>query len=447
MFLKRHQVKASCRLVGMLHCLLWSGAQGHADDVLRVLSFKDGHALAVQSMLPSFSKSTGVQVAMDLIPASSVSAKIVTDQTGVPRYDVYLVDEPFVPELAAFLLPVAQWPGAGVGVSPQDFVASSWSATVSGTTSYGLPVNGNVYMYTHRKDLFEDPHEQRRYFERYGLPLSKPSSAQDFERIAAFFHRPPRLYGFAPFTKMSEGTTVEMLWLLGLFEVQLMDADGGLAAKPESIATALAWYRRLMRYAPPGSRSWHHPERLRAYARGIIAQMMTWPSFLRDFENPQKSLVVGKSLYGSSAAWDRTAVAGTWVAAVNRRTTKPAQAAAFARWWARVPEPQELLARGMNPARRDVLTDERWQQQFPWFSATLQALEKAQVRPRSPQYRQVSKLLSEAFTSAVTAPGPLESCAHCKKVADDLVEALRKQILLVPLPRPADSQLSEVVRP
>ena len=417
-----------------------------ARTTLRVLSFKDGHALAVQSLLPRFEAATGISVQLDLVPAPSVAAKVLTDQSGGAHYDVYLVDEPYLPQLAPFLLPHAEWPDVTGAAGSAEFVAPAAAASSFRGKSYGLPVNGNIYLYVYRKDLFEDPAEKAAFHKRYGVPLEPPQDLASFERIAAFFHRPPSLYGFAPFTRSSEGTTVEMLWILGLTGVRVFDDRMNVVARPEAIADALKTYRQLMSFAPPGSRMWHHAERMRAYARGLVAQIMTWPSFLRDLENPSKSLVVGESAYGARSAGTAAArppgssggsgggslesagVAGTWIVTIARHTSKARAAAQFAQWWASSPDTAELLRRGMNPARRDVLSDQSLAQQYPWFAATLEGFAHAQVRPRTNRYAQLSRLMSATFTAAVTAEGSPDSCDHCSSLAVELVAALRGEL-------------------
>lgn len=410
-----------------------------AKTTIRVLSFKDGHALAVFGMLSEFQKSTGIEVKMDLIPSSAVASKIVTDQAGGASYDVYLIDEPYLPQLASFLLPLNKWPGQSSGKKVSDFVAPAMAAGAFAGQEYGLPVNGNVYLYVYRKDLFSDAKEQADFQLRFKTALQPPQDLESFVRVARFFYRPPHLYGFAPFTRSSEGTTVEMLWILGLMGVNLFDSDGALQAKPQAIATALASYRQLMAFSPPGSRMWHHAERMRAYAKGRVAQMMTWPSFLRDLENPDKSLVVGRSGYGNTVAsakghesravtaLEHSVVAGSWVIALSRTSKNHEAAAQFARWWAHLPNADELLRRGLNPARRDVLVDPSFARLYPWFEATLRGFEHAQIRPRTARYREVSRLLSSAFTEAVTEPGQLQQCRSCAEIAERLASDLRRE--------------------
>jgi multiple sugar transport system substrate-binding protein len=393
-----------------------------ASDFVRVLSFKDGHALAVQEQLPQFEKETGIRVVMDLIPAANVAAKIVADQAGGGVYDAYLVDEPYLPDLAPFLVPVNAWP---VPVSEQtgsdQFVAAAVTGSSFEGKQFGLPVNGNVYMYIYRKDLFEDPAEKAAYRKRFGTELQPPKSPSEFEQIAAFFYRPPHLFGFAPFTKMSEGATVEAIWAIGLMGLRLFNEKGQLQLSASQLAEAFGTYRRLMQYAPPGAGSWHHAERMRAYSKGTVAQMMTWPSFLKDLEDTSKSLVVGKTAYArapSAVPNLSSGVAGTWSIALSKKGRDLASAARFAQWWAGRESGRSLVGQGMNPARRDLLSDTRLVTENPWFPSILENFEAAQVRPRVRGYKEVSHVISRIFTEVVSGRTSVESAS------DQLVKEL-----------------------
>lgn len=105
-------------------------APPYSGATLRVLSFKDGHAEAVAKKLPEFEKMTGAKVAFDMIAAQSVASKTAADQAGGGSYDVYAVDEPFLPQIAEFLVPVEKWPPrkliSAAETSAENFLASAW---------------------------------------------------------------------------------------------------------------------------------------------------------------------------------------------------------------------------------------------------------------------------------------------------------------------------------
>jgi len=83
---------------------------------------------------------------------------------------------------------------------PEDF-PNGWSNSLLDLQQFdqqiiGLPFHDGPECLIYRKDLFEDPGEQQKYFQRYGETLSPPTNWASFVQISHFFHRPERnLYG------------------------------------------------------------------------------------------------------------------------------------------------------------------------------------------------------------------------------------------------------------
>ena len=144
---------------------------------------------------------------------------------------------------------------------------------------------------------FNNLKEQINFKKKYGYELKPPKDMKQMRDIAEFFYRPPHLYGFAPFTRKSEGTTVEAMWILGSFGTKIFDDDMNYVFDKTKAKNAFTYYKEMMGFAPKGSKSWHHAERMACYSKGKIVQLMTWPSFVKGLEDPRYSRVVGKNSY------------------------------------------------------------------------------------------------------------------------------------------------------
>lgn len=407
-----------------------SAGPSFTGQTLKVLTFKDSHSDAVAAHLQDFEKLTGAKVVFDAIASNTVATKISTDQAAGGTYDLYAVDEPFMPQLATFFVPLKDWPQAKVVDSKEASLDKFLPAAVAGGAykgeNYGMPVNGNVYMYVYRSDLFNDPKEKEAFKAKYKAELKAPKTTAEMKNVAEFFTRPPKMYGFAPFTKLSEGTTVEAIWVLGTFGVKILDDKLRVVVDEKKAVEAFRFYNDMMKYAPPGANSWHHAERMAAYSRGMIAQIMTWPSFVKDLENPEKSLVVGKNAYAEPPAGPQgapAAVAGTWTLAIPKSSKSRALASEFATWWASASFGKTLVPQGMNPARKDLLSDPELVKGNPWFPGVLANFGRAIVRPRFPEYKQISDVISLQFTKMVSAQSTPEEAAKNMK---GQVEALLK---------------------
>ncbi|MFM7199958.1 MAG: extracellular solute-binding protein [Myxococcota bacterium] len=412
-------------------------------QTLRVLSFQDNHSRAVSELLVEFEALSGATVVFDRVASAMVMTKTGIDQAAGGTYDLYTIDEPFLPYLSGLLVPIREWPAPqlrGLRVSaPGAFLPAAVEAGSFRGEWYGLPVSGNVYLYVYRTDLFDSPKEQRAFLARYGYPLAVPTSLQAMRDVAEFFTRPPSLYGFAPFTKASEGTTVEALWVLSSFGTQPL-SDGSphgrltVTLDEQLTVKAFRYYMELLEYAPPGGRNWHHAERMAAYRKGKVAQLMTWPNFFRDLENPSRSRVVGRNGYAlppAEAGGRPSPVAGSWTLAMPRSTQHRALAAEFAYWWASAEVGHKLVEKGMNPARRDLLSDPELRLKWPWFPAVMQNFEQAIMRPRLSSYKAVNDCISLYFTKMIAGQQTPEEAARQLRVALERV-VVRSQEKVVP---------------
>ncbi len=100
------------KIISLLFLIFTSPSFSKAYDgkTLKVLSFRDNHSTALNQNIKEFEKITGAKVIFDMIATSAVISKINTDQLAGGTYDLYTVDEPFIPMLSNFLEPVSKWP-------------------------------------------------------------------------------------------------------------------------------------------------------------------------------------------------------------------------------------------------------------------------------------------------------------------------------------------------
>src|ERR1051325_9054215 len=124
---------------------------------------------------------------------------------------------------------------------------------------YALPINQDCMGLVYRKDLFDDPKERAAFQRKYQRPLAVPTTYDQMLDIAAFFTRPSRnLYGIALYgSEDYDACTTPFNCILWSYGGELWDARTGRVSgllNSASAVNALAVYRRLFDYAPPGAR-------------------------------------------------------------------------------------------------------------------------------------------------------------------------------------------------
>src|SRR5881275_1678920 len=81
------------------------GGKSLSGSTVRMGALANYKGDAIEQMLPEFEKSSGIKVQLDKLPDTNLSDKLtVSFASGSPDYDVAMMDEPWVPGLASFLV-------------------------------------------------------------------------------------------------------------------------------------------------------------------------------------------------------------------------------------------------------------------------------------------------------------------------------------------------------
>ncbi len=401
------------------------GEKPYEGRVLEVLTFHDPQAEALFAEIRHFEQTTGAHVKLTQVRHPEMVAW--TDWAErMTAFDVVTVDEPHLAEIAPFLLERQDWPTPVLHAEVD--AAEAWhspaleASSVDGTL-LGVPVNPNLFLYVYRKDLFGDPVERERFRDTFGAELEPPRDAKEFRRICAFFHRPPELYGFAPVRETSEGGTVELVWLLALFDQRLFDADLRPAFDPVVAGRALVWYGDLLEFAPASEGDWHYEARTDLLRTGRLAHGMFWPAYLPDALNPADSEVVSRLGFAPgphSLDGEPVNVTGFWTVAIPKASKNQDLAAEFAAFWSSRRTNVGLLRKGAVPSRADVIGDPRLAKSFPWRDAYAAALGKTTSRPVHRQYRKISARVAAVFDAFVEGRSTVEeTVAALERIGGD----------------------------
>lgn len=274
------------------------------NTTIKVLAWDDALTQALKDGIPEFEKQTGIKVVLELVPSGNLLQKIgVSVGPDKTDYDLVTVDEPFVPSLAHLMLPFNSWFGGKVYkkpnlniFAPNAFEAAQWAGVF-----VGMPINANVYIWITRKDLVNDPKYKNEFKSKYGYDLGVPKTFKELRDMAEFFHS-KGIYGFAPFTKQTEGSTAEAIFMFEAFGTSPLTVQGGkvvVSLDEKKAVEAINFYKELLRFSPPGALDMGHAERIAAFNQGKVFTMFQWPALVPQHEDPNNSLVAGKIIYSA----------------------------------------------------------------------------------------------------------------------------------------------------
>ena len=146
---------------------------------------------AIKAALPEFKKAFGIDIALDTMPYNALQQKVFAELASEsPYYDIMIVDTPWMPALTNKIAPITDMvldAQGGEGLDIKDFIPKVFYDTAvykrdnsalhfdktdsvdpaaikaEGFDIFGLPMQANVLTLAYRKDLFDDPANQKAY--------------------------------------------------------------------------------------------------------------------------------------------------------------------------------------------------------------------------------------------------------------------------------------------
>ena len=264
---------------------------------------------------------------------------------------------------------------------------------------YGLPINGNIMLFFYRKDLFE------------ANGLAAPQTWADVEaaaqalkndEMAGYVVRanPPN-WEFQAFLASYGGNVIKLDEQTSEWEVNLNS--------PEALAALTTWLKLGRDYGPANYADNGQAEMIALMASGKIPQMVLVGASAPDFDNPEKSIVIGNvaavPVPGSEAGMNAT-MSGIWVMGIpHNLPDERKQAALTFLEWALSKDAQLFYAQaGAIPVRQDVYEEmandpkRGW-----WMKAMADSTPFIHAQPRLAETPQIIEVLDRRLKQALIA--------------------------------------------
>lgn len=169
--------------------------------------------------------------------------------------------------------------------------------------TYGFPFTGLTTYLCYRKDLLDDPVNQRDFEARYHRKLTIPVTWPEYIEVAQFFTRPEQhFYGTYIQGKQGLALWYEWLNLAYSFGGNILDSKHGweygdiVVNSPQNVA-ATTEYLRLIAFSPPDTLNFGWGEALSALQQGRVLMGLLWNDQAPFLEDPAVSKVAGKIGY------------------------------------------------------------------------------------------------------------------------------------------------------
>ncbi|MDJ0897024.1 MAG: extracellular solute-binding protein, partial [Alphaproteobacteria bacterium] len=237
---------------------------------------------------PKWEELTGIKVKVIEVPTAEMFTKILQEhRAGTGAYDALNVIPSWMPDLvkAGALEDLDPYVDKYGYRDELKNIAPTYrdnQMTVDGKI-YGFPDDGDLFVLYYRKDLFEDPENQKAFKAKHGYDLGPPQTWEQYAQIGQFItdKYAPEIYGAGQFRGPAYG-----IWL---FEERYR-VEGGRFFDPETMKAQInneigvkvyEGMRNDNKFMPPGVETWGFVEALSAFLAGDIAMTISWPPFGR----------------------------------------------------------------------------------------------------------------------------------------------------------------------
>ncbi len=264
---------------------------------------------------PEWEQLTGIKVKVVELPFEEIYPKTILEkQAGTGGYDVVLISPAWLADMVAngAAIPLDDYIAKyGVASESNDINPAFKDWMVYNGKTYGLVVDGDVLVTYYRKDVFEDPENQKAFKEKHGRDLAPPKNYTEFGEIACFLTEKyqPAMYGAGV---INTGYTF-------FFFSERFRNYGGKFFDPETMKSAVnseAGVKALTdmveqnKCMSPGIETWGFAENLSAMNAGEIAMTISWP--------PVGRWTQGVNIDDKALSWvPKTTVAGKIGYAIN----------------------------------------------------------------------------------------------------------------------------------
>lgn len=284
---------------------------------------------------------------------------------------------------------------------------------------YGLPQEGDVLVLYVRKDLVDNRANQKAFYAQnhWALPTTFNEWAKltwpKFDKIAAFFNKPPHMYGLAmEYSKTYDFMSDHVMSFMWMNGGQIWNRKThqvyGVLNSPQNNA-ALQDYVGQLKYQPPGADTYGISEDIQAMTQGKVFSALTWSAVGPAMFTPamkNKIMAVpppGMEIHGH---FNQIYCLGGQPWVVNRYLdpTHMKVALDFLKWWYLPSTQLEFAKLGGNPVIRQVVDSPSFDKIHPWYRAYKYMLTTAHAQDfwHNPDYAQLLDAQQSAWTAYAT---------------------------------------------
>ena len=385
---------------------------------------------AMKKMTSDFEALTGIKVKWECMEEIHLHDKILLEfSSNTKRYDIIMLDVTWLGEFVSknVVVPLDDYINSDKTPAFFDYedIIPAYREGLGKFqgTIYGIPSAGESAFIAYNKEILD----------KYDISPSELNSYDSLLNVAQELASKKRLYGIAMRGRRGHHIVYSWLQFFYPFGARIFDENWNcLLDSPESIAS-LEYYVELMKTAPKGISSFSHEEATSAIMQGLVGLWFDATALAPWIEDSSRSIVAGKVGYLAPPAGpkgDYACVAG-WNLALSEQSTKKDVAWQFIVYMLSRKMAPTYIANGGVVTRTSILDDPFYQNEFSYFPAVKESLDKAynliregvDWRPRIPEWPQIGEIMGlEASLALSGKKTPKEACKDAKAEVEKLMK-------------------------
>ncbi len=370
------------------------------------------HYNAVVKVLPEFTKETGIEVEVDMLPYLKMRERQtleLTQEEGAYDLIAYVVfskaDYVFADQLENlarfFMNPKLADPTYDAadlidGYVQNIGVAGGFKGYLPGPTGslFGLPQGSETSVLIYRKDIFE----------KHGLKV--PETYDELLDVTCKIPElEPGMGGMA--SRAASGHQASHAFLLHLAPLggRVFDDVWNPIINNEAGVAAANALKTIVDCGPEGSSAFGPAEAANAFSTGQAAMFLDSIAFAPGFEDPQKSQVAGNVGYAlHPEGVRRGSQTGGFGIAIPKNAVNKEAAFLLAQWLTSKHGDKLVAMAGGNPSRFSTYADPEVQAKFPFAKAFGEALKHADPdwRPIIPAWGKINADIGTTMSKVLT---------------------------------------------
>lgn len=306
-------------------------------DPLRILMVDLATSHSAKLLSNAFTRLTDIPVEIDFIPQNKLQSAILKDtECSNPVYDIYMYDVPWLAYMVqnGLVADITDFVN-GPQFNRSNFFPENLDNCCHDERYFGIPIVGGSQIMFYRKDLFENRQLQKKFKEKYRIPLRPPKTWTEFNGIASFFTRSknpdsPTAYGTSVAGIVDEEFSLEILIRLWANGGRLWDKYNRACLNIPENTQAIRNILQTLNYIETSPLETSINQTIQDFCSGKTAMLITYTEYANTISKSIHNNTIGSVGYCSIPG--RTPASVGWNLGLNPYTQKTAEAYWYFQW-------------------------------------------------------------------------------------------------------------------